>query len=106
MNRFVSQAICGEPLTVYGHGTQTSGIMVLADAVRVLVNLATDSGEPGVHRLINNSPKIYTINALAETVGTEGKRLGLDVEVSRNRYNPRFEDGQSHAYKVETTYID
>jgi UDP-sulfoquinovose synthase len=105
LNRFVTQALCGEPLTVYGHGTQTSGIMVLDDCIRVLVNLAGDPGAPGVHRLVNASPQIYTINELAEIVCAEGNRLGMDVEVSRNRYNPRFEDGESHPYSVETTYM-
>ena len=106
VNRFVTQALAGLPLTVYGCGTQTSGIMTLDDCIKVLVNLAGDPGAPGAHRIINNCPQVYTINELAELVRAEGQRLGMDVQVSRNRYNPRFEDGLSHAYKVETRYID
>ncbi len=105
LNRFVTQALCGAPLTVYGSGTQTSGIMVLDDTIRVLVNLATDPGAAGHHRLINNAPQVYSINELAEIVETEGNRLGLDVQISRNQYNPRFER-ESHPYSVETTYLD
>lgn len=105
VNRFVTQAIAGLPLTVYGCGTQTSGIMVIDDCIKVLVNLASDPGEPGVHRIINNSPQYYSINELAEMVCAEAGRLGIKAEVCHT-YNPRFEEGTAYDYKVETTYID
>jgi UDP-sulfoquinovose synthase len=105
VNRFVTQAVAGLPLTVYGSGSQTTGIMVLADCVRVLAHLAADPCDPGTHRLINNSPRIYSINELAEMVRDEGNRLGMDVRVSRNRYNPRFETGAAHDFGVETAYL-
>lgn len=106
VNRFVTQAIADVPLTVYGSGTQTSGIMVLADCIRVLVRLATDPGDPGVHRIVNNCPARYTINELAETVQAEAGALGIEAEICRDRYNPRFEDGIAYDYAVETRYID
>lgn len=106
LNRFVAQAIAGLPLTVYGGGTQTSGIMTLDDCIRVLVHLAGDPTPAGTLRIVNNCPQVHSINALAEIVHLEGRRFGLEVEICRNRYNPRFEDGISHAYRVETHYID
>jgi UDP-sulfoquinovose synthase len=106
VNRFVTQALAGLPMTVYGSGTQTSGIMVLADCVRVLTRLAADPGDPGVHRIVNNSPRSYTINELAGTVQQQARALGLDAEICRDQYNPRFEDGIAYDYKVETRYLD
>jgi UDP-sulfoquinovose synthase len=104
-NRFVAQALAGLPLTVYGPGTQTSGIMVLDDCIRVLVHLADDPAAPGEHRIVNNSPKSYAINAIAEIVRAEAARRGLAVEICRNRYNPRFESGGARPCSVETTYL-
>ncbi|TPE53713.1 NAD-dependent epimerase/dehydratase family protein [Amaricoccus solimangrovi] len=105
LNRFCAQALCGVPLTVYGLGTQTSGIMTLEHCIAVLVSLADAPCAPGTHRIINNCPKVYSINELAEMVRLEGTKLGLNVKVARNRYNPRFEDGVSHDYSVETSYL-
>lgn len=106
VNRFVTQAIVGLPMTVYGCGEQTSGIMVLDDCIKVLSALAYDPAEPGVHRIVNNSPRSYSINELAELVREAAAGLELDAQIVRNRYNPRFEDGVSYAYSVETNYID
>lgn len=105
LNRFCVQALAGLPLTVYGLGTQTSGIMTLEHCIGALVSLADAPCAPGSHRIINNCPKVYAINELAEMVRLEGNRLGLNVRVSRNRYNPRFEDGVAHDYSVETRYL-
>ncbi len=104
-NRFVVQALAGLPLTVYGRGTQTSGIMVLEDCVQVLAHLAGDAPARGTHRIVNNSPQSYAINEIAEIVLEEGARRGLAVEICRNRWNPRFEDGVSLPCKVETAYL-
>jgi UDP-sulfoquinovose synthase len=105
LNRFCAQALVGLPLTVYGLGTQTSGIMTLDHCIASLSSLASAPCAPGAHRIINNCPKVYSINELAEMVRLEGNRLGLNVRVTRNRYNPRFEDGVSYDYAVEATYI-
>ena len=105
VNRFVTQAIAGVPLTVYGLGTQTSGIMVIDDCVRVLVNLASDPGRPGEHRIINNSPRSYSINALADMVCAEAAQLGMKTTIDRT-YNPRFEEGTAYECGVDTSYID
>lgn len=106
MNRFMAQAIAGLPLTVYGDGTQTSGIMTLDDCIRVLAHLAEDPAPAGALRIVNNCPQVHSINALAELVRLEGRHLGLEVEIGRNRYNPRIENGACPPYRVETRYID
>lgn len=105
VNRFVTQAIAGVPLTVYGLGTQTSGIMVIDDCIRVLTNLASDPCSPGEHRIINNSPQSYSINTLADLVCQKAARLGITATIDRS-YNPRFEEGIAYDYSVETTYLD
>ncbi|MEM8570546.1 MAG: NAD-dependent epimerase/dehydratase family protein [Pseudomonadota bacterium] len=105
-NRFVTQAIAGYPMTVYGSGTQTSGIMVLEDVINVLTKLNNDVPDPGSVRIVNNSPQKYTINEIAEMVGSEASQRGFSSAISRDRFNPRQEDGVAYDAKVDTTHID
>ncbi|WP_424933188.1 NAD-dependent epimerase/dehydratase family protein [Amaricoccus macauensis] len=106
VNRFVTQSIAGYPMTVYGAGTQTSGIMVLDDVIKVLTMLAIEPPEGGQVRIVNNNPRSYSINELAETVGAEASALGFSASIARDRYNPRFEDGVAFDTKTETKFID
>lgn len=105
VNRFVTQAIAGYPMTVYGSGTQRSGIMVLDDVIKVLTRLAFDLPDCGQVRIVNNSPQNYTINELAEMVGVEASRLGFSASIARDQFNPRFEDGVAFETKAETGYL-
>jgi dTDP-glucose 4,6-dehydratase len=62
---FVRQALDGQPLTVFGDGTQTRSFCYVDDLIRGLVLLA-DSGE---HLPVNlGNPGEFTLNELAETV--------------------------------------
>jgi dTDP-glucose 4,6-dehydratase len=62
---FVRQALAGEPLTVYGDGSQTRSFCYVDDLVRGLVLLA----ESGEHFPVNlGNPGEFTILELAETV--------------------------------------
>lgn len=65
--RFVSQALAGGPITVYGDGTQTRAFCHVSDTVRALVGLAAD--ERAVGQVFNvGSDAELTINELAERV--------------------------------------
>ena len=62
---FVRQALDGQPLTVFGDGSQTRSFCYVDDLIRGLVLLA-DSGE---HLPVNlGNPSEFTLNQLAETV--------------------------------------
>ncbi len=65
--RFVEQALDGEPLTVYGDGTQKRCFTHVTDAVEVTYELLTHAETNGdVYNI--GSPTPTTINNLAETV--------------------------------------
>ena len=90
LNRFVVQAAVGHPLTVYGKGGQTRGYLDIRDTVRC-VQLAIDSpAAPGEFRVFNQFTEQFSVNQLAEIVGSEGRKLGLDVRV-QSVPNPRVE---------------
>jgi dTDP-glucose 4,6-dehydratase len=62
---FVRQALEGQPITVFGEGTQTRSFCYVDDLVRGLVLLA----ESGEHLPVNiGNPREFTLNELAETV--------------------------------------
>jgi dTDP-glucose 4,6-dehydratase len=62
---FVRQALDGQPLTVFGDGSQTRSFCYVDDLIRGLVLLA----ESGEHLPVNlGNPSEFTLNELAETV--------------------------------------
>lgn len=65
--RFVRQALCGEPLTVYGDGTQTRCFCHVADVVDALMQLLREPGAAGEVFNIGSGEEI-SIRSLAELV--------------------------------------
>src|SRR5438067_11063716 len=62
---FLEQALTGQPLTVFGDGSQTRSLCYVDDTIRGLVLLA----ESGEHLPVNiGNPAEFTLNELAETV--------------------------------------
>jgi dTDP-glucose 4,6-dehydratase len=65
VSSFITQALNGDPLTIYGDGTQTRSFCYVSDLVRGLVALL-DGHEPGPVNLGN--PGEFTVIELAERV--------------------------------------
>jgi dTDP-glucose 4,6-dehydratase len=65
VSNFITQALHGEPLTIYGDGTQTRSFCYVDDLVRGIVAMI-DSDEPGPVNLGN--PAERTVSELAELV--------------------------------------
>ena len=64
---FITQALRGEPITVYGDGTQTRSLCYVSDLVDGLIRAIGDAGRPGrVYNLGN--PEEYTVLAFAQTI--------------------------------------
>jgi len=66
VSSFVVQALLGEPLTVYGDGTQTRSFCYVSDLVEGLVRLMNCPDVDGPVNLGN--PEEFTIQELADTV--------------------------------------
>lgn len=96
VNRFVVQAVCGYPLTVYGNGTQTRGYLDIRntlDCVALAVDAPPVSGEM---RVFNQITETFSVNEIAEKVKQVAKLFGIDVEI-KNIENPR-EEKENHYY--------
>ncbi|UUU20312.1 UDP-glucuronic acid decarboxylase family protein [Streptomyces sp. DSM 40750] len=76
VSTFIRQALDGEPLTIYGDGSQTRSFCYVDDLVRGIVSMI-DSDLPGPVNLGNPSER--TVRALAELVReATGSASGLD----------------------------
>ena len=100
LNRFVIQAVLGHPLTVYGSGGQTRGIINLVDTVEC-IRLATENpAEPQEFRVFNQFTEQLSVRDIAETVARSypGRCTIEEVE------NPRVEL-ESHYYRAAHTKL-
>ncbi len=96
LNRFITQAIVGYPLTIYGKGGQTRGYLNINDTLQCVHKSAEISAKPGELRIFNQIMETFSVNELAEKVQRVGKELGYDVQINHLE-NPRKE-AEEHYY--------
>ncbi|EPR35622.1 NAD-dependent epimerase/dehydratase [Alkalidesulfovibrio alkalitolerans DSM 16529] len=96
VNRFITQAVAGYPLTVYGKGGQTRGYLNIRDTLQCVYKAALSPAEPGELRVFNQIMETFTVVELAEKTARVGRNLGLDVTVQYLE-NPRKE-AEEHYY--------
>jgi len=95
LNRFVIQAVLREPLTIYGSGSQTRGIIDIRDTVECVRLSAENPAEPGEYRVFNQMTEAMTVADLAKVVATTCP-IDVDIEFIDN---PRIE-AEGHYYNV------
>lgn len=107
VNRFLTQASVGHPLTVYGTGTQCSGITPLKDAVNTLEEIADNIPDAGVHKLINCGAKHKcSVNEIAQHIKDLAREKGIDVIINQ-AHDPRNErDSNKEEVSAQTAYSD
>lgn len=89
---FVRQALAGEPLTVFGDGSQTRCFADVGDVVRALVGLACEPRAAGEVFNVGN-PEEVSIRTLAERVrGAAGSRSPIVTVPYDEAYETGFED--------------
>jgi UDP-sulfoquinovose synthase len=107
LNRMVIQAVLGHPLTVYGNGSQTRGLINVVDTVECIRLAAEYPADRGEFRVFNQMTESMPIRQIAETVSEEypkwsssnGGRVTIEhVE------NPRVE-AYDHYYNVKHTAL-
>lgn len=96
INRFVTQAVIGYPLTVYGKGGQTRGYLNIRDTLQCVEKSIETPAEKGELRIFNQIVETFTVNQLAEMVMAAGNGRGHKVEINCIE-NPRKEE-EEHYY--------
>ena len=100
LNRFAIQAVIGHPLTVYGEGGQTRGIIDIRDTVRCIQLACENPANRGEFRVFNQMTEQMSVRAIAETVQAA---FPGDVTID-NLDNPRVE-APEHYYNVKHTKL-
>src|SRR6202020_419642 len=81
LNRFCAQAAIGSPLTVYGKGGQTRGVLDIRDTVRCIELVCLNPAERGEFRVFNQFTEQFSVLELAEIIQTVADGMGLPVEI-------------------------
>jgi UDP-glucose 4-epimerase len=90
---FVSQALCGEPLTVFGDGSQTRCFCHVQDTVRALIDLALlGDGAYGEIFNIGTEDEISVLSLAERVVELTGSESEIQLIPYSEAYEPGFED--------------
>jgi UDP-glucose 4-epimerase len=99
--RFVRQALCGEPLQVYGDGEQTRCFADVADVVTAVIQLAGHSQAVGQVFNLGSTEEI-TIRGLAERIiALTNSRSTIQYLPYDEAYAPGFEDMRRRVPSIE-----
>jgi UDP-sulfoquinovose synthase len=98
LNRFVVQAVLGQPLTVYGEGGQTRGVIDIRDTVECIRLASEQPAEAGEFRVFNQMTESMSVADIAKVISSTYHR---PVEIDYLD-NPRVEAG-NHYYNVVYT---
>ncbi|MEV6416391.1 NAD-dependent epimerase/dehydratase family protein [Kribbella sp. NPDC051718] len=98
LNRFVIQAVLGEPLTVYGTGGQTRGLLDIRDTIECIRLAVENPADAGEFRVFNQMTESFSVGEIAELVADT---FPGPVQVDHLE-NPRVEQPE-HYYNVKHT---
>lgn len=96
VNRFITQAVIGYPLTVYGAGGQTRGYLNIKDTLQCVHMAEKTPPKAGELRIFNQIMETFSVNQLAEMTRRAGDRRGHNVQI-KSLPNPRKE-AEEHYY--------
>ena len=99
INRFLTQAAVGHPLTVYVKGNQTRGYLNILDTLKCVEIACNNPPEKGKFNIFNQFTEQFSVNQIADLVVEAGKNLGINVE-KKNIENPRIEK-EDHYYNAK-----
>jgi UDP-sulfoquinovose synthase len=101
-NRFIVQATCGYPLTVYGSGAQIRGMLDIRDTVKCIRLAAEHPAAPGEFRLFNQFTEQFSVSQIAEMI-----RAAYPGPVRIERIdNPRVEAAEHYYHAVHARLAD
>jgi UDP-sulfoquinovose synthase len=98
LNRFVIQAVLGQPLTVYGQGGQTRGLIDIRDTVECIRLAVENAADRGEFRVFNQMTESLSVQGIADLVA---QRFPGPVQIE-HLDNPRVEMPE-HYYNVKHT---
>lgn len=98
LNRFVIQAVLGQPLTVYGTGGQTRGLIDIRDTVECIRLAVEKPADRGEFRVFNQMTESMSVRDIAEVVANQFPGP-VQIEYLDN---PRVEAAEHYYHVVHT----
>ena len=96
INRFITQAVSGYPLSIYGKGGQTRGYINIKDTLQCVEHSERIPAKQGEFRIFNQIMETFSVLELAEKIIKVGKLFGLELCIEHIQ-NPRKEK-EKHYY--------
>ena len=103
INRFMTQAISNEPMTVYGDGSQIRAYININDVMNCIEIALGNAPQKGEFRVFNQFTTMHSINELASIVSEACDFMGLSTSVE-NIKNPRVEK-YNHYFNAKATQL-
>ena len=100
LNRFCVQAVTGHPLTVYGSGGQTRGMLNILDTLACVELALVNPAERGEFRVFNQFTESFSVSEMADLVVSEY----AGVAVIDHSPDPRVEK-EDHYYRAAHTKL-
>ncbi|MGH9179504.1 MAG: GDP-mannose 4,6-dehydratase [Acidimicrobiales bacterium] len=92
MPRLVRQALAGEPLTVFGDGTQTRCFCHVSDVVRALIGLLDDERAEGEVFNVGSTEEVSILNLAERILLRTGTSSRIELVPYEEAYEAGFED--------------
>ena len=105
INRFITQAVIGHPLTIYGKGGQTRGYLNIKDTLQCVHKSFLSPPKSGELNIFNQISETFSVNQLANKISHIGNKRNHKVEI-KNLKNPRKELEEHYYNPVFQGLID
>ena len=103
LNRFCVQAVTGHPLTVYGAGGQTRGMLNIRDTLACVTLALENPADRGEFRVFNKFTESFSVRQMAEMVK---KVCPTRVDIAEGLSNPRVENEEHYFHAANTKLLD
>ncbi len=99
--RFVSQALAGEPLTVYGDGRQSRTFTYVADVVTALTGLMASDGAIGEVFNVGGTKEITILELAQKVIDMTASKSTIRITPYDEAFEKDFEDMQRRVPGIE-----
>ena len=103
LNRFCVQAVTGHPLTVYGAGGQTRGMLNIRDTLACVALAIENPAERGEFRVFNQFTESFSVRDMAQMVK---QVCPTRVDIAEGLSNPRVENEEHYFHAANTKLLD
>lgn len=103
LNRFISQSVIGNDITVYGSGKQIRSFLNIKDTMQCIKIALKNSARKSEYRVFNQFTECFSVNELAKKIIKIGKNHGSKSKLKKIK-NPRVEMSE-HYYNPKSTNL-